>query len=98
MDVVLDLPRVQIIAARFLRSGDHVRCNDLHFAVVTDVVHIVESATVNVTFLDGVTWIGDDQTPMPVARSRDEASAWNTWRSQLDPGQLVELHQQYSIT
>lgn len=86
-------PATNLITTRFVRPGDYAAKPDLSFGIVTKVDHYEEITTVSIEFLDGNRWLGDDDDVIAIARSRDEAAAWNDHRTRLDPGQLVELFQ-----
>lgn len=92
--IIGDRPRVHYVKARYLRVGDLVARDDLSFGHITLVSHFPELETVTATFLDEQQWLGEDDTPIPVAADRGQATEWNLRRSQLDLEQLAELQQQ----
>lgn len=91
MGLLGDPPRTQLIASRMLRPGDMVAKADKSFAVVVHVLHAEEAQHVSVEFVDGGLWLGTDDTPFPVAASRNDAAEWNRRRAELDVRELSEL-------
>lgn len=85
-------PRTQLIASRLLQRGDYIARSDLTFGIVADVMYSEHCDAVTIEFLDGGMWLGDHDTPFPVAMSRQEAAEWNRRRAELDLEGWAALH------
>jgi hypothetical protein len=87
-----DRPATQMIIARWIERGDYVATASGPFSIVTDIDYVAEIDLATVAFLDGATWLGEGDRPMPVATSRSAAADWNRRLSELDLGQWAQLN------